>query len=307
MKKKLSLLIALLNEEENIPELYRRISELSLNKDDIDLEFIFIDDGSSDNSWMEISSLAKKDPRVRGLRLSKNFGNHRALLAGLSYSSGDVAMNLAADLQNPPELLNPFIEQWESGSPIVLGFRKRRNASIGVKIAGFLAYMIIKLLGHREIISGIPSTGVDIFLIDKKVINEILQRYSGKNASIIDLILSLGFGYNYIEYDSPKRETGKSKWTLIKKIKLLSDCMFYFSYRPISFLFIVGIVSIVSGFLFVPVAISLVNSNIFMLIINLFIGGLILVGLGIIGEYLRRIHDALNGIPAFIVKEKTFD
>ena len=306
MKKKLSLLIALLNEEENIPELYRRISEFSLSKDDIDLEILFIDDGSSDNSWKEIFKLTKIDQRVRGLRLSKNFGNHRALLAGLSYSSGDVAMNLAADLQNPPELLNPFIEKWESGSLIVLGFRKRRDASIRVKISGILAYIIIGLFGNQEIASGIPSTGVDIFLIDKKVSEEVLKRYSGKNASIIDLILSLGFGYSHITYNSPKRKRGKSKWTLRKKINLLFDCIFNFSYRPVGFLFILGILFIVFGFLFVPVAISFENSNIFILTINLLIGGFILFGLGIIGEYLSRIHDILSGAPAFIVKEKTF-
>jgi len=296
---KLALLVALLNEAENLEALHRRVM-LVADATVHELEIVFIDDGSTDNSWEKIRTLAAQDHRVRGLRLSKNYGNHKALLAGLHHTDADAAMNLAADLQNPPEIIGEFVAKWEAGHDIVLGVRERRADSPRVRFTSALAYRIMKMLGAPAI----PSGGIDLFLVDKRVIGEI-RKCSGRNASIIDLIMSLGFRQARVLYRRPERVRGRSKWTFAKRLALLRDSIFGSSGRPIALIFGAG---------FGALALSVVGAGLGLLWpwvassgtwLLTALSGLVLLSLGVVGEYARRACEELTGRPVFIVSEAT--
>jgi glycosyltransferase involved in cell wall biosynthesis len=302
MKPRLSLLIALLDEADNLQALHAKI-DAAVADLPVDTEILFIDDGSTDGSWREIQRLALEDDRVRGIRLSRNYGNHRALLAGLHHATGDGAMNLAADLQNPPELIGQFVRAWQSGAEIVLGVREARADAPSVRRTSALAYWVIRALGG----SSVPSGGIDLFLVDRRVIHEI-RKFSGRNISIISLIMGLGFGQARIGYSRPERVGGRSKWTLAKKLALFLDSVFAASGRPLLLILGAGVLAAALGFAGALATLLLFGLDHWQaggLGILLGMAGLILIGLAIVGEYVRRASEELGGCPAWIVSEAT--
>lgn len=267
-------------------------------------EFIFVDDGSGDNSYAVIQDLVRADARVKAVRLVRNFGSNAAILAGLSQAAGDCAAFIAADLQDPVEALDEMIARWEEGRRMVLAVRKDRHGD------PFLTRQFARLFNHlfsRYIFRGYSPEGVGFFLIDRQVVDTVLG-CDERNLHLIGLLLWLGYPYVTVTYDRLEREHGKSRWTFQKKIKYFIDAFVGFSYLPLrvastSGLFLAGlgalyalIVLIVRIFGGIPV-----EGWSTLIIILLLVSGVQLVMLGVIGEYVWRGLDAARHRPIFLI------
>lgn len=302
--KKISVVIPVYFNELNLPHLFPRLINVAEQNSNYQFEFVFTDDGSEDDSYKLLHEFAEKDNRVIVIKLSRNFGSFMAILAGLEHSTGDCAAIISADLQDPPELITEMIQRWEAGNKVVMGVRERREDSF---LTNFFAKIYYYLM-RRFALKNMPLGGFDFVLIDKKII-DILVTIKEKNASLMGLILWSGFQKSIIYYTRKKREHGKSMWTLSKKIKYFVDSFVAFSYAPIRFFQFIGIGLSFLGFIY---AIFIAIRKILygfpvpgisaLIIISLVIGGIQLIMLGIIGEYLWRNADETKKRPVFIVE-----
>lgn len=304
---KISIVIPVFNEEENIASLYERLVALGDTLFPDELEIIFVDDCSTDRSFYMMLGIATKDKRIKILRFSKNFGSHMACYAGIIHSSGDSCGFIAADLQDPPELFTVLIEKWREGSDAVFGVRDRdREASFFEKITSRVATYLMK----KYALKNIPERNTDVFLIDKKVV-DVIRSIKEKNVSIFGLILWLGFKQIEVPYKKERRKAGRSKWTLSKKIKILLDTFVSFSYFPIRLMSVMGIVVALLGFFYAMIII--LNKLFFLrpiegwasiMVVLLGASGIQMLMLGILGEYLWRNYDESRSRPAFIIADK---
>lgn len=302
---KLSIIIPVYFNEMNLDDLYLDLHQKVLSKIK-DYELIFVDDGSEDKSYEIIQNLKSKDKKIKSLKLSRNFGSHAAILAGLNDCTGDCAVMKTADLQEPSEILLEMYEKWEKGNNVVLAIRQDRNDSL---IGNFFSNMYY-LLMRKFVLKNMPLGGFDCFLIDRKVI-EVLRIMDEKNTSLMGQILWAGFKSDKIYYSRLKREKGKSRWTLKKKIKLVIDSVLSFTYLPIRVMTSVGLIFFLVSVLWALYIVYLkLNSGIelegwtTLMVFNLFSSGLILLTLGIIGEYLWRNYDATRNRPTYIIEDK---
>lgn len=190
-----------------------------------------------------MKQLAQRDPRVRAIRLSRNFGSEAAILAGFSQARGDCAAFIAADLQDPPETLNEMIGAWRGGAEVVLAVRRDRH---GDPVATRLFACIFNWLFNLLVFRDFSPQGVGFFLIDRRVL-DVITRASEKNAHIIGLVLWTGFRRAIVEYDRVEREHGKSRWTVGKKIKHFLEAFIAFSYLPLRIASTVGILLALAG------------------------------------------------------------
>lgn len=297
----ISVIIPVLNEEQNIKPLYERLSDIAENSTH-KFEFMFIDDGSTDNTFPLLRKLAHEDIRIKTLKFSRNFGSHAACLAGLMSSKGAACAFISADMQEPPELINLFIEQWEKGYEVVMGVREgeEQTASLFSKLYYFLV--------RRFALRNMPKKGTDVFLIDRKVVDSITHM-SEKNTSVFGLILWSGFNQIFVPYKRDSRKKGISKWTLGKKLKLFIDTFVSFSYFPIRMISFIGIGVAFLGFIYS--AIVIINRLFFakaiegwtsLMVVLLLVSGIQLIMLGILGEYLWRNFDESRKRPSFIIE-----
>ncbi len=303
---KLSIIIPVYYNEQNIPFLFDKLSEEILLNQNYEHELIFVDDGSGDNSYEELVKLRNKHSRVKIIKLSRNFGSHTAILAGLTYASGDCATVISADLQDPPEIINRMFDKWKEGNKVVLAVREDREESFTQKLFSNTYYKMMK----RYALSNMPEGGFDCFLIDRKIV-DILKSIEEKNTTLMGQILWAGFKTEKIYYIRKERELGKSRWTLAKKIKLFIDSFLAFSYAPIRFMSFIGIiVSLLSfltgGYLIINKLVNGVDVQGWtsLMVIFLFVAGIQMVMMGIIGEYLWRNMDEARKRPVFIIDEK---
>ncbi len=296
----ISVTIPTYNEEENIPALYERLRHVSSALKQ-DVEFIFVDDGSTDGSFRILEELARRDARVKVIQLSRNFGSHAACLAGLSRASGDACAFLSADLQDPPELLVMLIEEWRKGFDVVLGVREWGEKPS--RLFPSLYYRAVR----RYALPTMPATGTDVFLIDRKVADAVIS-IGEKNTSIFGLILWSGFKQTVVSYRKAPRHKGVSKWTLGRKAKLFIDTFVSFSFVPLRLMSLVGILLAIAGFLYALVVIF--NRLFFsvpvqgwasLMVVLLVVSGTQLVFLGILGEYIWRNFDETRKRPPFII------
>jgi len=295
-----SIIIPIYNEEENLPTLYQRLHRIADGSKD-EIEFIFIDDGSTDNSFKLLKDLSEKDPRVRIIRFSRNFGSHAGCLAGLMYSKGDACAFISADLQDPPEIINNLIDEWNKGYEVVIGVREWED-----KRRRLLPEVYYRLV-RRFALPSMPREGTDLFLVDRKVVDSVI-RIGEKNTSIFGLILWSGFRQTLIKYKKAPRFKGASKWTLGKKIKLFIDTFVSFSYFPIRLISLIGILFALMGFIY---AIFIIFNRLFfsipvegwasLMVVLLLVSGVQMLMLGILGEYLWRNFDESRKRPVFIV------
>lgn len=271
-----------------------------------DYELVFVDDGSGDNSWEIMGQIQEMDDNVRCVKLSRNFGEHAALLAGLSVCTGDCAVTKQADLQEDSGLILEMYDSWKKGNKVVLAVRRSRDES---KVKVFFANMYYLLI-RKFVNKNMPVGGCDCYLIDRKVI-EVLQLLDEKNSSLTLQVLWAGFKTDYVYFDRKNREKGKSRWTLSKKIKLVVDSMMSFSYVPIRMMTFVGIVfNLCAVALFISVLVEFFTvgtpvagwSSLMCVILCSF--GLVLLMLGILGEYIWRALDAARTRPPFIIDEE---
>ena len=302
---KISIVVPVYYNEDTLMDLYEDMKAKILGEFS-DYELVFVDDGSGDSSWEIMNQIAALDTNVRLVKLSRNFGEHAAIFAGLSVCTGDCAVTKQADLQEDSLIILEMFEKWKQGNKVVLAVRRSRDES---KIKVFFANMYYALV-RKFVNKNMPVGGCDCYLIDRKVI-EVLERMDEKNSSLTLQVLWAGFKTENVYFDRKDREKGKSRWTLAKKVKLVLDSMMSFSYVPIRLMAVTGIIFNIGALaLFISVIVEYFTkgtpiagwSSLMCVVLCSF--GLILLMLGILGEYLWRALDAARTRPTFIIDEE---
>lgn len=301
---KLSFLIPVYRNEGSIIPTYQKLYDLTKSLQ-LDYEIIFVNDGSDDNSLAELISLHQNDSNVKVLSFSRNFGQVPAVIAGCKEVTGDAGICMSADLQEPIELIEEMIEKWKAGNEIVICHRNEREDSFIANNASLVFYKLMKYVNPK-----MPKGGFDFLLIDKKAL-EVLNQIDERNRFFQGDILWLGFNTAFIPYTRLKRTIGKSQWTLSKKLKYFLDGLLNTSYLPIRAMSLLGIIFSLFGFIYaLVIAYSRVMNNTPfdgwapIMILILIIGGLIMLMLGIIGEYVWRTYDETRKRPIYIIKDK---
>ena len=275
-----------------------------------DYEIVMVDDGSGDDSWDVMNKIRDMDGNVKLVRLSRNFGEHAAILAGLANCSGDCAVTKQADLQEDSELILRMYDKWKEGNKVVLAVREERDEPALKKFFANLYYSIVrKVIDHK-----MPKGGFDCYLLDRQAI-EVLLRLDEKNSSLSLQVLWIGFKSDNVYFHRKDREVGESRWTFSKKFKLVVDSMMSFSYFPIKFMSGFGVFMAILAFLWiieVVIEYFAIGTPIqgwpTLMCLILFSTGMILLMLGALGEYLWRTLDATRNRPVYIVdtvKEET--
>ncbi|MCM8776298.1 MAG: glycosyltransferase family 2 protein [Candidatus Omnitrophica bacterium] len=302
----LSLIIPVLNEVEVLPALVSRLNQVTQQLENVDVEFIFVDDGSTDKSFDLLKELSQRDDRVKVLKFSRNFGSHHACLAGLARASGERIIIMAADLQDPPELIPDLLVAAKSSVDVVWAIRKAREETKWVLFFAGLYHAFMK----RFVFPTWPGEGADVVLMTRRV-RDALLAWPEKNTSIFGQIFWLGFHHTTITYAKGKRFAGKSKWNFSKRLKLGLDSVVSFSFLPIRVISYSGIALSLVGFLYAIVVILFRLLNITqvsgwasLMIVLLLVSGLQLLVLGVIGEYLWRSADQVKSRPFYVVVDE---
>lgn len=302
---KVSLIIPVYYNEDNLEPLYKDIKEKLFSQSKYEWEIVMVNDGSKDNSLEVMKQLKKQDNRIKIINLSRNFGSHAAILCGLSNCTGDCAVIKAADLQEPTELVIDMIKKWEQGNNVVLAVREDRDESKKQTFFANFYYWLVR----KTALPNMPQKGFDVFLIDKKVIS-VLENLDETNSALTGQILWSGFKTDVIYYKRLAREIGRSKWTLKKKIKLVTDTLFSFTTLPIKMVTSLGAISMVVAIIWAIVVLaSRITGNIevtgwtTLFIFQLFSFGIIMLTLGILGAYLWRTFDASRNRPPYIIED----
>lgn len=299
-----SIITPVYNEEKILPELYRRINGI-MEKVGATYEVILVDDGSKDKSLEIMKGLYQMDHRVKVISFSRNFGQQTAITAGINFAQGEAAIILDADLQDPPELIGKMIEKWKEGYEVIYAVRKRRKENLFKRTAYTLFYRLLKRLSPIDI----PLDAGDFSLIDRKVI-KCLNSLHEKNRFVRGIRSWVGFKQIGLEYERDQRYSGEPKYTFSKLLKLASDGIFSFSFVPLRItlfaglvLLTIGLISLLYTFIDGIFSPHLPSLGFILLSIVLFLGGIQLIGIGVVGEYLGRVYDEVKGRPLYITKE----
>lgn len=305
IKKLISICIPCFNEEENIKNTYNRLKFIVSSIKKYDFEFVFVDNGSIDKTKNIIGEIAKKDKRIKCIFLSRNFGPEASSKASFDYSSGDAAIWVAADLQEPPELIPRFIEKWEKGCDVVLGQYKKIDDSLFMTWARKSFYKLFKKISNIEV----PINVIGFGLYSKKVIvalRSLPEKYRFERG----LTMWVGFKKTFIPYERKRRVNGKSSYSLIDYVKHSERGVFGFSYLPLDLLVYIGFILTGLSFLFVIVYLITVlffgnpiNASIPIMLAIVFFGGINMLGLSIIGKYVQVIVEETKNRPVYIVDE----
>lgn len=303
---KISIVIPVYYNQDNLRPLYKDIQEKLFKHAEYEWELVMVNDGSQDNSYRVMKELAKQDDRIKIYSLSRNFGSHAAILCGLSKCTGDCAVVKAADLQEPTELVLEMVESWKEGNNVVLAVRQDRQEGKGQTLFANLYYWMVR----KTALPQMPKGGFDVYLLDQKVINVLLQ-LDEKNSALTGQILWSGFRTGKVYYTRLQREIGTSRWTLKKKIRLVSDTLFSFSTLPITIVTGIGTISLIGSLIWATCVLIFkcigwinVSGWTTLFIFNLFSFGVIMFTLGILGSYLWRTFDASRNRPPYIIEDK---
>ena len=303
---KISIVVPVYYNEGNLKPLYADIKEKVIDVIDYDYEIVFVNDGSKDGSYDVLKELATLDSHIKIYSLSRNFGAHAATLCGISKCTGDCAIVKSADLQEPTEMILSMVESWKKGNNVVLAVRKDREESRRRVMFANLYYWMIR----KAALPSMPKGGFDVYLIDRKVI-EVLNALDEKNSALSCQILWSGFKTDILYYTRRARKIGRSRWTLRKKTRLVMDTMFGFSTLPITFVFGVGVLSFIGALIWAVVVLVAkfagkitVSGWTALFVFNLASFGVIMLTLGILGEYLWRAFDASRNRPPYIIEEE---
>jgi len=301
----ISFIIPVFRNEGSVAMTYDRIIALcGIDLAGYDREFVFVDDGSDDGSLAELLEIRKRDATVRIISFTRNFGQMAAILAGLKASTGDLVLHLSADLQDPVELIPRMVQQFEAGAEVVVAYRENREDRVTARLSSRLFYRIIRLS-----LPQIPPGGFDYVLMARTVVNAF-NSIDVRNRFFQGDVLWLGYKTSFIPYTRAKRVFGKSQYTFAKRLKNSIDAILDSSYLPIRFISLVGVLTALSGFLYAG---DIVYARLWhnmpftgwapIMILILVIGGLLMLMLGIIGEYVWRIYDEVKGKPNYIVRQ----
>ncbi len=304
--KVISVVVPVYYNEGSLAPLLDELSvvETRLHERDMGLELIFVDDGSGDNSFGELMKIKERRPATKIIKLTRNFGAIHATKTGFRFVTGDCFMNLAADLQDPPDLILQVIEPWQRGSKFVLAVRSHREDPISSRFFAWIYYVLLRLF----VVSDYPRGGFDLALMDKALLPYLNS--SSKNINTPLFAYWLGFKPVTIEYARRRREHGISRWNFWKRLKLFIDAILGFSIVPIRMISLIGaIVSLLSfAYGFIILFNTLTGHGAvagFATIVALisFLLGMVIIMLGIIGEYLWRIFDETNNRPEAVIEE----
>jgi glycosyltransferase involved in cell wall biosynthesis len=300
-----SIVIPVFNEVESIPILFDHLKKV-LQGLPFNFELLFVDDGSTDGTYLAIKDEQKRDRRVKALSLSRNFGHQAALTAGLQYASGDAVITMDGDLQHPPSLIPTLIEKWREGFEIVYTTRESTaDESFFKRMTSRLFYRIINSFSETPV----QPFAADFRLLDRAVVRS-LNTLEERDRFLRGLIGWLGFSTVGISYTADTRAAGKSKYTLGKMIKLALNGIISFSAAPLHLVTYLGIIASFLGFLYGIYSLYVrfftndtVQGWTSLVIVILFLGGVQLISIGILGEYLIRVYDETKRRPLFIVRD----
>jgi dolichol-phosphate mannosyltransferase len=303
---KISFTVAVYRNEGAISRTYEKIKSVFENSlVDYEYEIFFVDDGSDDGSLQEILDIRKGDPRIKAIRFTRNFGQIAAILAGLKEASGDAVINISADMQDPVEMIPQMVQMWTEGSEIVICYRKGRSDTLAAKLFSRFAYGALRLS-----IPQLPSGGFDFVLIDRKALDEF-NAIDVRNRFFQGDLLWTGYRTSFIPYIRQKRLIGRSQYNFEKKLKNFLDAFLDASYLSIRFISLLGIIISILGMIYSLTIVYawLRGETPFtgwapIMIAILLVGGLILIMLGVIGEYIWRIYDEVRKKPNYIIREK---
>jgi dolichol-phosphate mannosyltransferase len=297
------------NEAASLPELYRRMCQ-TMDQTGEPWELVLVDDGSGDGSTELILELAHKDPRVRPVIFARNFGHQIAVTAGMDYARGKAVVIIDSDLQDPPEVIPDLIARWREGYEVVYAVRTEREGESWFKLA--TASLFYKLI-YRITDVDIPMDTGDFRLLDRKVVN-VLNSMRERHRFLRGMSIWVGFRRIGVPYKRAARFAGETKYPLKKMVKFASDAVTSFSYFPLQLATYLGFFSAGLSILAIPVVIyeRLAGSQAFLgqattLIAVLFLGGVQLISLGILGEYIGRLYDEAKGRPLYIVRQDPQD
>jgi glycosyltransferase involved in cell wall biosynthesis len=305
MKITYSIIAPIYNEIDNLPELYRRVRDV-MQSSHRPWELILVDDGSTDGSTEKIHELAKADKHVRPIVFARNFGHQIAITAGWDYARGDAVVIIDADLQDPPEIILQLAEKWQEGYEVVYAVRAEREGETWFK--KFTAAMFYRIIYSITDVK-IPVDVGDFRLMDRKVVN-VLRQMKERHRFPRGMSAWVGFKQIGVEYKRVARVAGVTKYPFKKMLKLALNAITGFSYFPLQVATFFGFVSAGISILAIPVVaiLRLAGSHFFegqttTLISVLFLGGVQLISLGILGEYVGRLYDEAKGRPLYVVRE----
>ena len=302
---KLSLIVPVFDEEEALPAFEREVTA-ALRHLGLDLEILFVDDGSRDGTLAWLRAQAKIDKRVRYVSLSRNFGSHTAVAAGLAHVTGDAAAIVPADLQDPPSTVVDFVARWREGAEVVWGVRESREDPLARKLWSRVYYFLLRRLAFPDY----PRGGTGSFcLVDRKVIDSV-NRFTEHNRLTFGIISLVGFRQASVLYRRRGRTVGRSKWSLARRVQAALDSFVAYSFLPLRLISYVGFAMSVASFLailYVVVGWLAHGTRLAgwpsLIAVVLFIGGAQTLMLGILGEYIWRIAEDVKARPLYIIKE----
>lgn len=309
MKIKYSIIAPIYNEIDNLPELYRRVKEV-MDANGEPWELVLVDDGSTDGSTDKIRELAEKDKTVRPVIFARNFGHQIAITAGWDYARGDAIVIIDADLQDPPEVILELAKKWKEGYEVVYAVRGEREGESWFKI--WTASIFYRLI-YRITDVKIPVDTGDFRLMDRKVVN-VLKKMKERHRFPRGMSAWVGFKQVGVTYKRAARHAGVTKYPFKKMFRLAINAITGFSYFPLQVATYVGFISAGISILAIPVVavLRLAGSHFFegqttTLISVLFLGGVQLISLGVLGEYVGRLYDEAKGRPLYIVRDEPED
>ena len=307
MPLKLDIVLPIYNEQDNLEELFNRLSKVNDTLEGVSWRVIYVNDGSRDASMQMMLQQAGKDPRFHILDLSRNFGHQAAITAGLGQATGDAVVIMDGDLQDPPEIIPELVKKWQEGAQVVRAERKSRKEK-GIRRVGFeLFHKVFKWISDFPI----PAQSGIFGLLDGQVVKE-LNKFPEKNRFLPGLRSWVGFSQAVVYYDRQERAAGEPKQSLKRLIRYALDAVFSFSYKPLRIMTGLGLVISISGFILamffavrriIGVEVAATGFTTLVTLI-LFLGGVQLVAVGLLGEYLARIYDEVKQRPLFIVKKR---
>jgi len=299
----LSVVAPVYNEEELVERFVRRACAAVA---DYTFELVLVNDGSSDATPELLDRMAAEDPRVRVIHLSRNFGHQAALTAGLEHAVGDVVAMIDADLQDPPELIPTMVARWEAGADVVYAVRKQRDGETAFKLA--TASFFYKLFDKLAQVDLEPNSG-DFRLLDRRALDALLTM-TERSRFLRGMTVWVGFTQTAVPYERDARHAGETKYTLRKMLRFSLDAIASFSHVPLQLATYVGLFSAGLAFVAIPVVVGLHFAGSYLpgfgslTIAILLLGGIQLIALGVIGEYVGRIYDEVKHRPLYIVRDE---
>jgi dolichol-phosphate mannosyltransferase len=299
----LSVVAPVFDEEALVEAFYARICTAL---DGLPFELVLVDDGSSDHTPQLLAEIAASDPRVRVIQLSRNFGHQTALTAGLDHARGDAVAMIDADLQDPPELIPEMLEHWRHGTDVVYAVRRRREGETRFKLAtARWFYKLFSALGDVELE---PNSG-DFRLLDRAPLDALLSMRE-RNRFLRGMTVWVGYTQTAVPYERDARYAGETKYTLRKMLSFSLDAISSFSLRPLQLATLIGFLCAGLAFLLIPVVLALRIAGSYLpgfgtiTIAVLLLGGIQLMAIGMIGEYVGRIYDEVKGRPLYLVRTR---